>query len=94
MNVRCARCGGVHPRGRKCRRFVYPYAEKQRMAAAVYAHRRVHGDWCPGFRVPAHASADLTADHVVNRNRGGIGGPLRVLCRACNARRKGSDDME
>jgi hypothetical protein len=47
------------------------------------------GDWCPGLgQHPAHPSADLVADHVVEVAAGGLAtGPLRVLCRSENSRR-------
>jgi hypothetical protein len=47
------------------------------------------GDWCPGLADhPAHPSADLVADHVVEVAAGGPeAGPLRVLCRSENSRR-------
>lgn len=62
----------------------------QRVArAAVAQHRAVYGDWCPGWQVPAHASTDLTADHVVPLARGGSSTAenTRVLCRSCNSRK-------
>lgn len=64
------------------------WAERQRRARAVRAHRREHGDWCPGYQVPAHPATDLTADHVTPIARGGRpDGPLTVLCRSCNSRK-------
>lgn len=64
------------------------YAEQQRRARAVAQHRSVHGDWCPGYEVEAHASSDLTADHVVSVAQAGHGrGQLKVLCRSCNSRK-------
>ncbi|GAA4554345.1 hypothetical protein [Pseudonocardia xishanensis] len=63
-------------------------AEQRRRARVVAQHRRVHGDWCPGFEVEAHQSSDLTADHVVSVADAGHGrGPLAVLCRSCNSRK-------
>jgi hypothetical protein len=62
------------------------------MRAVVAAHIAQHGNTCPGFDRAAHPSNDLTADHLVPRSRGGIGGPLRVLCRSCNARRGATGD--
>lgn len=53
--------------------------------------RQVNGDVCPGWRVPAHPSADLTADHVLPVGAGGPEeGPLVVLCRVCNGRKGAS----
>lgn len=66
----------------------YSYAERERMRAAVEAHRLHWGDRCPGYGVPSHPSTDLTADHVVPVSRGGTGSPLTVLCRACNSRKR------
>ena len=38
----------------------------QRLSARVLrAWRGEHGDWCPRYRLPAHAARDLTVDHVV-----------------------------
>lgn len=71
------------------RRPEYTYAERQRRAEAVRAWRAEFGDWCPGYGVPAHKSADLTADHVVSVRAGGAEqGALTVLCRSCNGRKK------
>ncbi|TXG90681.1 hypothetical protein DW322_11215 [Rhodococcus rhodnii] len=64
------------------------WAERQRRATAVNAHRARHGGWCPGYGVPAHHATDLTADHIVPVARGGDPrGPLTVLCRSCNGRK-------
>lgn len=58
-------------------------------AATVARHRRNHGDWCPGYRVPAHHATDLTVDHIVPKAAGGTNDPdnLQVLCRGCNSRK-------
>lgn len=62
------------------------WGERKRRAAAVAAHRAQHGDWCPGYQVPAHEATDLTADHVTAVAQGGkANGPLQVLCRTCNS---------
>lgn len=55
-------------------------------AATVEAHRLEHGDWCPGYGRPGHASTDLTADHDIALVNGGTDDPdnLTVLCRSCN----------
>jgi len=59
-------------------------------AAVVRSHRQLHGDWCPGWGVPAHPSMDLTADHVIPYSTvGRTVGEYAVLCRSCNGR-KGS----
>ncbi|PSR63987.1 hypothetical protein C8259_09045 [Nocardia nova] len=64
------------------------YREQQRRAAAVRAHRARRGDWCPGWRRPPHPSADLTADHITPVASGRPDGPLQVLCRSCNSRKR------
>jgi 5-methylcytosine-specific restriction enzyme A len=65
------------------------YAETERRRRAVATHRATVGDWCPGMEDhPAHPSADLVADHVIEVAIGGLEtGPLRVLCRGENGRR-------
>lgn len=61
------------------------------LARSVIAdHVRVHGWTCPGIpgRHPAHASRDLTADHILRLIDGGEPFErrnLRVLCRGWNA---------
>jgi len=87
---RCLRCGrlarGACPSCAKATKAARN-RDAARCAATVAEHRRVHGDWCPGWGVPPHAATDLTADHLVAVSRGGVNGALRVLCRSCNARR-------
>jgi hypothetical protein len=63
--------------------------ERERRRRLVADHRATVGDWCPGLEDhPAHPSADLVADHVVEVAISGLGtGPLRVLCRQENGRR-------
>jgi hypothetical protein len=63
--------------------------ERERRRRVVADHRAIVGDWCPGWeRKPAHASADLTADHIKEVGRGGSPyGDLVVRCRGCNAAR-------
>lgn len=69
-------------------------AERERRRATVQAHIETHGMWCPGYHVPAHASLDLCADHVVGVGVGGDpSGALGVLCRSCNSR-KGKGESE
>jgi 5-methylcytosine-specific restriction protein A len=65
------------------------HTETERRRRLVADHRATIGDWCPGLdQHPAHPSADLVADHVVEVGAGGLeSGPLRVLCRAENSRR-------
>jgi 5-methylcytosine-specific restriction enzyme A len=63
--------------------------ERRRRERTVADHRLNVGDWCPGWeRQPAHPSADLTADHVIEVAAGAAAsGPLVVRCRSCNAAR-------
>lgn len=66
------------------------YAERARRRAAVDAHVAACGHVCPGWRRRPHPSTDLTADHITPLSAGGReDGPLRVLCRSCNSRRRG-----
>ena len=59
------------------------------------AWRGEHGDWCPGYRRPAHRASDLTVDHVVPLAAGGAPfdiGNTSVLCRSCNSTKGASTD--
>lgn len=88
--TRCPRCQTTKNRERKPRptNLTRTTDERKRRAAAVAQHRAAYGDWCPGWLIPPHASADLTADHVVSIAAGGDpNGQLQVLCRACNGRK-------
>ena len=61
---------------------------RRHRAVAVHRHRAEHGDWCPGYGVPAHPASDLTADDPVPIARGGDPmQPPAVLCRSCNGRK-------
>jgi 5-methylcytosine-specific restriction protein A len=92
---RCAECQRDHDRPKdQAKRARRPdlhsdAAERERRRRAVATHRATVGDWCPGLEDhPAHPSADLVADHVVEVAIGGLeSGPLRVLCRGENGRR-------
>lgn len=65
------------------------WAERQRRAAVVEAWRQEYGDWCPGYRRPGHGATDLCADHLTPVGAGGAeDGPLSVLCRPCNSRKR------
>ena len=88
MPRRCLDCGRLAA-GTRCTpchraRRAFRAVEEGRCREAVAAHRAIHGDWCPGWGVPPHASSDLTADHVTARL---VGGRLVVLCRSCNGRK-------
>jgi 5-methylcytosine-specific restriction protein A len=89
--TRCPRCQArVDKRKAQARPDLHnDRAERRRRAAAVADHRARFGDWCPGVPElgrPAHAAADLTADHVREVAKGGApGGRLVVRCRSCNS---------
>jgi 5-methylcytosine-specific restriction protein A len=57
----------------------------QRLTARVLrTWRGERGDWCPGYRRPAHRAVELTVDHVVPLAAGGAQfdiGNTSVLCR-------------
>jgi 5-methylcytosine-specific restriction enzyme A len=87
---RCRDCQARAGRAKAAKRpDMRTYAETERRRRAVADHRATVGDWCPGIEDhPAHPSADLVADHVVEVAIGGLEtGPLRVLCRGENGRR-------
>ena len=87
---RCADCKRDRDRAKHVRRpDMRTHEETERRRRLVADHRATVGDWCPGLdQHPAHPSADLVADHVVEVAAGGPeAGPLRVLCRAENGRR-------
>jgi hypothetical protein len=87
---RCRDCQGTHDRAKRARRPDLDDAhERERRRRLVADHRATVGDWCPGLEDhPAHPSADLVADHVIEVAVSGLGtGPLRVLCRQENGRR-------
>jgi 5-methylcytosine-specific restriction enzyme A len=103
LNRPCLGCGRAvrgKPRCRDCQAHVdkakaakrpdmRSHAETQRRRRLVAEHRATIGDWCPGLEDhPAHPSADLVADHVIEVAVSGLeSGPLRVLCRQENGRR-------
>jgi len=87
---RCRDCQANRDRAKHARRpDMRTHAETERRRRLVADHRATVGDWCPGLEDhPAHPSADLVADHVVEVAIGGLeSGPLRVLCRGENGRR-------
>ncbi len=86
----CLECGRL-AEGPRCdeHKLRVSYAERQYRRAAVDKHRELYGDVCPGWKREGHPATDLTADHLIPRSLGGAPlGPLRVLCRSCNARRR------
>jgi 5-methylcytosine-specific restriction endonuclease McrA len=72
-------------------REVYDSPRWRRLAARVLrAWVRANGWWCPGYGREAHASHDLTADHI--DPLAAKGNPwdesnIGVLCRGCNGRK-------
>jgi hypothetical protein len=87
---RCHDCQACLDRVKSAKRpDMRSYAETERRRRLVADHRATVGDWCPGLEDhPAHPSADLVADHVVEVAISGLEtGPLRVLCRRENGRR-------
>ena len=87
---RCRDCTANQGRAKAAKRpEMHTYREAERRRRLVADHRSTVGDWCPGLEDhPAHPSADLVADHVVEVAIGGLeSGPLRVLCRQENSRR-------
>lgn len=81
---RCLGCGTPTtssrcPTCRSTQRAKYAGAWPAHSRTTITAHIEAHGHWCPGWHAPAHPSTDLTLDH---------GPPERVLCRACNSRKK------
>jgi 5-methylcytosine-specific restriction protein A len=88
--TRCRDCQTAHERSKRAKRpDLNNRRERERRRRLVAEHRATIGDWCPGLEDhPAHPSADLVADHVVEVAIGGLAtGPLRVLCRSENSRR-------
>lgn len=67
----------------------YDATWRRNVARALAKHRAQYGNWCPGWKVDAHPSPDLTGDHITPLARGGTNQPdnIQVLCRACNARK-------
>lgn len=67
----------------------YDVTWRRNVARALATHRSQYGDWCPGYRVPAHPSTDLTGDHITPLARGGTNDPanIQILCRPCNSRK-------
>lgn len=87
---RCSKCEAERERNRKPRptNTTRTSSERTRRAAAVRAHVHRYGYWCPGWQRPAHATPDLTADHITPIAAGGQpDGELQVLCRSCNGRK-------
>jgi 5-methylcytosine-specific restriction enzyme A len=87
---RCRDCQTSYERAKRAKRpDLNNRQERERRRRVVAEHRATVGDWCPGLEDhPAHPSADLTADHVVEVAVSGLTtGPLRVLCRQENSRR-------
>ena len=61
------------------------HAETERRRRLVADHRATVGDWCPGLEDhPAHPSADLNADHVIEV---AVSGLETGRCGCCAAER-------
>ena len=92
---RCTEHAGLSNRSRH--NALYSTRAWQRLSGRVLrAWRGQHGNWCPGYRRPAHAAADLTVDHVMPLAAGGAPfdiGNCAVLCRSCNST-KGAGDAD
>jgi hypothetical protein len=87
---RCRDCQTNHDKVKRAKRpDLDDHHERERRRRLVADHRATIGDWCPGLEDhPAHPSADLVADHVIEVAVSGLAsGPLRVLCRQENGRR-------
>jgi 5-methylcytosine-specific restriction enzyme A len=87
---RCGTCTARLARAKAAKRpGMRTYSETERRRRLVADWRSQVGDWCPGLEDhPAHPTADLVADHVVEVAISGLEtGPLRVLCRQENGRR-------
>ena len=87
---RCRDCEADRERAKAAKRPARKtYSETERRRRLLADHRAQVGDWCPGLEDhPAHPSADLVADHVVEVAAGGAeDGPLVVRCRSCNTAR-------
>jgi 5-methylcytosine-specific restriction protein A len=87
---RCRDCQATHDKAKAAKRpDLNNRQERERRRRLVADHRATIGDWCPGLEDhPAHPSADLVADHVIEVAVSGLAtGPLRVLCRSENSRR-------
>ena len=88
--TRCRDCQTIRDKAKAAKRpDLNNHRERERRRRLVAEHRATIGDWCPGLEDhPAHPSADLVADHVVEVAVNGLEtGPLRVLCRSENSRR-------
>jgi hypothetical protein len=94
------RCRAHRNPARPARRPGYTTAERERRSAVVANHVELHGYVCPGCPLsdsePHQADPDrnpLTADHLIPVGPPHFGpedGPLRVMCRAGNSSRGGS----
>jgi 5-methylcytosine-specific restriction protein A len=94
---RCDRCAAEYQAQRDAQRGSasargYTSTYRRTARAVISDHLTKHGARCPGWGVPGHASTDLTVDHVVPLSAGGTHdrANLRVLCRACNSRKRDS----
>ena len=91
----CPTCGALTLEREHCRprprRQPFRHTRAWRKLSETFRAEWVaaHGWWCPGWKRPAHASRDLTVDHILAVALGGAlfdRRNLRVLCRSCNWR--------
>ena len=94
---RCDTCTTAYQRRRDAQRGSsaqrgYGSAWRKARTTVMERHLVESGAVCPGFGVPAHAAdpAALTVDHIRPKAKGEGDSPdnLRVLCRACNSRKR------
>jgi hypothetical protein len=65
------------------------WCERERRARTVREWVEAYGYLCPGWGREPHPAVDLCADHVTPVRQGGPeDGPLTVLCRSCNSRKR------
>lgn len=87
MNRPCLACGTLSPTPRcpactRQQRSIYGGTWRATSRAAITAHVQRHGWMCLGDQHhAAHATTDLTTDHVT---AGTLAGGLAVMCRASN----------
>ncbi|MEU7303734.1 HNH endonuclease [Streptomyces sp. NPDC007206] len=74
----------------------YDVTYRRVRAQVLKGWRSQHGDYCPGWGIPAHSAQDLTVDHIIPLAAGGTHHRenLRVLCRSCNSRRGSKPDNQ
>jgi hypothetical protein len=83
---RCRDCQTSYERAKRAKRpDLNNRQERERRRRLAAEHRATIGDWCPGLEDhPAHPSADLTADHVVEV---AVSGLTTGRCGCCAGKR-------